>query len=132
MMAEFSLQSCVLDLPVLRFDQPRAARRVLDVTRGRAGRPTAFLPCLEVSSSTWKGEKGLISFNAGGGVGTLTLAVQTSRRTDGSCTADAKGLLGASVNTRMGDPRCFSGEMVERMTRRGYGDALDDVRDRTR
>ena len=72
-MIEFSLQSWVLDLPV-RFDQPRAARRVLEVTRGRAGRPIVFLPCFDVSSSTLNGVKGLISLSTGGGVGTSAFA----------------------------------------------------------
>ena len=33
MTTKFSLRSCVLDLPVLRSDHPRAARRGLEVTR---------------------------------------------------------------------------------------------------
>ena len=131
-MIEFSLQSWVLDFPV-RFDHPRAARRVLEVTRGRAGRPIAVLPCFDVSSSTLNGVNGLISFSAGGGVGTSMFVLRcTSRRTVWSWRDIANGLLGTSVKTWMGDERLLSGDAVDRMCLRGYGDALDDVRDRTR
>lgn len=116
MIAEFSLKSCALDLPVLRFDHPSAARRVLDVTRGRAGRPILFFPFFDVSSSRLNGVNGLISPSAGGGVGTLTLVLRcTSRKMECSLFATTNGLLGASVKIRIGDKRGFSGDIVGRI-----------------
>ena len=99
MTTEFSLKSCALDLPMLRFDHPSAARRVLEVTRGRAGKPILFLPCFDVSRSTLKGVNGLISPRAGGGVGTLTVLRCTSRRMECSCVVLANGLMGTAVKT---------------------------------
>jgi hypothetical protein len=70
-MLVFSLSS--EDFPVLRLLQPRAALRVLEVTRGRMVRSLKDLSPLDFSNSTMKGEMGFRSLIAGAGVLALTL-----------------------------------------------------------
>ena len=70
-MLVFSLSS--EDFPVLRLLQPRAALRVLEVTRGRMVRSLKDLSPLDFSNSTMKGEIGFRSLIAGAGVFELTL-----------------------------------------------------------
>jgi len=70
-MLVFSLSS--EDFPGLRLLQPRAALRVLEVTRGRMVRSLKDLSPLDLSNSTMKGEMGFRSLIAGAGVFELTL-----------------------------------------------------------
>ena len=70
-MLVFSLSS--EDFPGLRLLQPRAALRVLEVTRGRMVRSLKDLSPLDFSNSTMKGEMGFRFFIAGAGVFELTL-----------------------------------------------------------
>jgi len=67
----FSLSS--EDFPVLRLLQPRAALRVLEVTRGRMVRSLKDLSPFDFSNSRIKGEMGFRSLIAGAGVLELTL-----------------------------------------------------------
>ena len=67
----FSLSS--EDFPALRLLQPRAALRVLEVTRGRTVRPLKDFSPLDFSNSTMKGEMGFRPSIAGAGVFELTL-----------------------------------------------------------
>ena len=69
-MLVFSLSS--EDFPVLRLLQPRAALRVLEVTRGRTVRSLKDFSPLDLSNSTMKGEMGFRPLIAGAGVFELT------------------------------------------------------------
>ena len=70
-MLVFSLSS--EDFPGLRLLQPRAALRVLEVTRGRIVRSLKDLSPLDFSNSIMKGEMGFRSLIVGAGVFELTL-----------------------------------------------------------
>jgi len=60
------------DFPALRLLQPRAALRVLEVTRGRMVRSLKDLSPLDFSNSTTNGEMGFRPLIAGAGVLPLT------------------------------------------------------------
>ena len=112
----FSLSSCVFAFAVVRFDQPRAVRRVVEVRRGRRGMPNVFLPVFDVSRWTLNGENG--SLSAGGGVGTSTLALRWSSWRSKCLRCETTGGL------MLACPRCFSGDAVERAFRRDMATPL--------
>lgn len=121
----FSLSSD--DFPGLRLLQPRAALRVLEVTRGRAARPLKDLSPLHLSNSTTKGETGFMFLIAGAGVLELVDFCWSGR-------VALATVMFAVVSFRFcgdgwGDG--LSGE-AGLMVRCGYGEGREYVRERTR
>ena len=118
----FSLSS--EDFPPLRLLQPRAALRVLEVTRGRMVRSLKDLSPLHFSNSTTKGEMGFKFLIAGAGVFEFTLTDFGWRGFE----------IVATVSSRFfgdGQGEDLSGE-AGLMFLCGYGEGREYVRERTR